>query len=241
MAVIDDIFSVVGPALGGFLTGGPIGAAVGAAGGISNLAQNNQNQANIDRQNAYNSPKAQMERYREAGLNPNLVYSQGNPGNQAQPVETRAPQLDHVDTKMKLLALENQQTQNQIAKYNEVAAFHNIDRVHYDALLKETKQLGEVTRNQLLDANIPFANDLARYNAKMQAEKVNQIIGDVNLKAAHLLNAKVDNQIKQEFFKRESHWNVLRSMGIEPGDNVFLRGGVTLGQRYIPHFNQKLK
>lgn len=29
----------------------------------------------------YNTPKNQMARYKEAGLNPNLVYNQGNPGN----------------------------------------------------------------------------------------------------------------------------------------------------------------
>ena len=31
-----------------------------------------------NRANAYNSPSAQMQRYREAGLNPNLIYSQSN-------------------------------------------------------------------------------------------------------------------------------------------------------------------
>lgn len=35
-------------------------------------------------QNEYNSPQAQMQRFQAAGLNPNLVYSQGNPGNAAQ-------------------------------------------------------------------------------------------------------------------------------------------------------------
>lgn len=32
-------------------------------------------------QNEYNSPEKQMERYQEAGLNPHLIYGQGNPGN----------------------------------------------------------------------------------------------------------------------------------------------------------------
>jgi len=32
-------------------------------------------------QNAYNTPANQMARYREAGLNPNLIYGQGTPGN----------------------------------------------------------------------------------------------------------------------------------------------------------------
>lgn len=45
--------------------------------------QNVKNQEFIDRQNEYNSPKNQMARYAEAGLNPALIYSQGNPGNQA--------------------------------------------------------------------------------------------------------------------------------------------------------------
>lgn len=36
----------------------------------------------IDKMNLYNSPVEQMKRYSEAGLNPNLIYNQGNNGNQ---------------------------------------------------------------------------------------------------------------------------------------------------------------
>lgn len=36
----------------------------------------------IDKQNAYNTPANQMQRFAEAGLNPNLVYGLGNNGNQ---------------------------------------------------------------------------------------------------------------------------------------------------------------
>lgn len=39
-------------------------------------------------QNEYNSPKNQMSRFQEAGLNPNLIYGQGNPGNQSAPTKT---------------------------------------------------------------------------------------------------------------------------------------------------------
>lgn len=34
-----------------------------------------------ERDTAYNSPQAQMQRYKDAGLNPNLIYGQGTPGN----------------------------------------------------------------------------------------------------------------------------------------------------------------
>lgn len=38
----------------------------------------------IKEQNEYNSPKSQMERYADAGLNPHLIYGQGTPGLQTQ-------------------------------------------------------------------------------------------------------------------------------------------------------------
>lgn len=58
-----------------------------------------QNQYNLNMwnlQNEYNSPQAQMKRYEEAGLNPALMYSQGNPGNASsapQMVTPEAPEL----------------------------------------------------------------------------------------------------------------------------------------------------
>lgn len=56
------------------------------------------NQESIDLQNRYNSPLAQMERLRAAGLNPNLVYGNGVDGNQssaaASGLSNRNPQAD---------------------------------------------------------------------------------------------------------------------------------------------------
>lgn len=40
--------------------------------------QNDLNRENWALQNAYNTPSAQMARYKEAGLNPNLIYGQSN-------------------------------------------------------------------------------------------------------------------------------------------------------------------
>lgn len=76
------------------------GASANAGGGILNsisqLFTNRRNRQfsremysqtyndNIDfwnKQNEYNSPSAQMERFKTAGLNPNLVFGAGNPGN----------------------------------------------------------------------------------------------------------------------------------------------------------------
>lgn len=48
--------------------------------------QNSQNLKYQAQQNEYNSPEQQMARFKSAGLNPNLIYGQGNPGNQSAPV-----------------------------------------------------------------------------------------------------------------------------------------------------------
>lgn len=65
-----------------------------------------QNQYNIDmwnRQNEYNSPQAQMQRFSEAGLNPNLIYGQGNSGNATSAPVQVAPEPVRIDRAMQEL------------------------------------------------------------------------------------------------------------------------------------------
>lgn len=47
-----------------------------------------------NRMNQYNTPASQMERFREAGLNPNLIYSRGNEGNAGNMPQYNAPTFD---------------------------------------------------------------------------------------------------------------------------------------------------
>lgn len=53
--------------------------------------------------NAYNTPSAQMERYKSAGLNPNLMYGQGSSGNSSSPAQGyQSPRLNvpHIENPM---------------------------------------------------------------------------------------------------------------------------------------------
>lgn len=52
-----------------------------------------QNLEQWNRQNAYNTPLAQMQRFKDAGLNPNLIYGQGSNGNASSSPEYKAPTL----------------------------------------------------------------------------------------------------------------------------------------------------
>lgn len=89
---------------------GLMGAIAGLGSGIVNsiLAKRNTDLANKEgrrlaeyqyskdleawnRQNVYNSPEAQMKRFRDAGLNPALIYSQGNSGNATNLPKYSAP------------------------------------------------------------------------------------------------------------------------------------------------------
>lgn len=73
-------------AVKGFASGGVTGAIAGAGLGALDAYQDKaalkyQQKQNIklwNMQNEYNNPKAQMQRYIDAGLNPNLIYSQQN-------------------------------------------------------------------------------------------------------------------------------------------------------------------
>ena len=47
--------------------------------------QNQYNEWNWNKENLYNSPASQMDRWKEAGLSTNLMYGQGTPGNASQP------------------------------------------------------------------------------------------------------------------------------------------------------------
>lgn len=52
-------------------------------------------QAQIEKMNAYNTPAAQMQRFKDAGLNPNLIYGHGSSGQQAQLAKYNAPNAQY--------------------------------------------------------------------------------------------------------------------------------------------------
>lgn len=94
----------------------PISSAISGAFGLigqrlnykyNKQLQDQQNQFNLDMwnlQNEYNSPQAQMKRFEEAGLNPALIYSQGNPGNAASAPVQGVPEAPEFSKDMRELA-----------------------------------------------------------------------------------------------------------------------------------------
>lgn len=90
----------------------------------------------VQQQNEYNSPVAQMQRYADAGLNPNLVYSQGNPGNQTsipsyQRANVQPAQFNFQQDMANAVAqvYNNLQSTAQIRKLNAEASGQEIDNM----------------------------------------------------------------------------------------------------------------
>ena len=107
------------PILGGFLDG--------VLGGISQSHENAKNRAFQERmwnmQNEYNKPINQMARFNEAGLNPNLIYGQGNAGNAvlANTSNQEAPKFNFAEKMLAYTAMRKQATEiDNVKKQNEV-------------------------------------------------------------------------------------------------------------------------
>lgn len=77
-------------------------------------------------QNEYNTPSNQMQRFKDAGLNPHLIYGQGTNGNQSSPTalpDQKLPDFSGIgDAAQNYTASRLQQTQiNQMEKNIELA------------------------------------------------------------------------------------------------------------------------
>lgn len=114
----------------GFALGGPFGAVMGygLGSGIDGYYNNRANMNYQDyynlkywnMQNAYNHPAAQMQRFREAGLNPNLIYSQQNLAGSVGSVDSRLQSPDLMGMLGQYYNIRNLEAQNNnIVQQNE--------------------------------------------------------------------------------------------------------------------------
>lgn len=162
--------------LGAALIGG--GATLGAS-AYNNLSQSRQNYlsqrfsremyerqradalADWNMQNAYNSPSQQMQRFKEAGLNPNLIYGQmtNSPVIRSSDVKQPdfvAPRIDpnaigniisnYYDIKQKDLAIKQQQKALEMA--NEQIKSQQMKN-NYDSSFTYSTEVGQIKKQQL--------------------------------------------------------------------------------------------
>ena len=127
-----------------------------------------------NRQNEYNTPEMQMQRLKEAGLNPNLIYGSG----QASTGNADAPKPAHVATTSNALAsFNNNQAIQMLSAYQDwqvkKAQIKNIDAEtqskiygnEYQGFLRPNYSImaNNYVRQKGWDADISHATSLGRY------------------------------------------------------------------------------
>lgn len=198
-----------------------------------------------NKQNAYNSPSAQMSRYSEAGLNPNLIYSQGSSGNATQLPKYQAPSLDYTrrptvnipdmlgmyqDFQLKQAHIDNVKAQT-----DNVNARTLSEQVR-PGLLTVQKATGDQKLKELLASYAPrmqqYHNiaESGEQTIRMQLEQIKSLGLRQQLQALDALRAEKSLQtmsLEQEGIAAENLFRQYRNEwmkeGITTSDNLFVR------------------
>lgn len=157
-------------------------------------------------QNEYNSPKSQMQRYQDAGLNPNLIYGQGTPGNTA----VSTPKYEPAPGKYGLPQMEFEM----IDRYqNYEINKRNMDLQDKAIELKdkEIKIKGFIEVMKGIEAGLApakadyllkelgFKQSLWPYQLQIQQEKVNKLKADIR-------NAGAQADLNEAQLKKLNNW-----------------------------------
>ena len=157
----------------------------------SQLYTNSQNRRNAlsdwNRLNAYNAPKQQMQRYKEAGLNPNLIYSQQN---NAQPVRStdyvapQAPDFQGVLAKSAQIKLQDQQLKNLSLQNDAIAA--QIIKTKADALYVASNTKFKDLDVARLSGQLPGLVEGVQLRNEATKQEIANKVADTNNKIAQL-------------------------------------------------------
>lgn len=195
--------------------------------------------------NEYNSPKAQMRRFEEAGLNPNLVYGQGTPGNAGTIPRYEAPRREAVgigptrlpsavESLQAYYNLEMQKKQMSMIDVNMELAKKRTLTEDANANLKTLMGVYQEGKNRMQSIYEGYYPDTLKVGLqKSQAELANKIQTFGLLKADELLknqalqNMKADYNLKGLTGQQKLFEIGLNRIGATRTDNVLLRALAT--------------
>ena len=209
--------------------------------------------ADWNRQNEYNSPAAQMARFKEAGLNPNLIYGQQtqSPVVRSSSVEgysPRAPQVDlgnaaamglqglstYQDTELKNVQtnlvkeqIKNASTDNLLKTLD--AAKKNAESPYWQDIAKTSFDALKLQNEQRLQ-DIEFNRNMNPIKLETGQYQLNNIIRDLDVKLQAMNLSKAQESLAYQTIANLKKEGVLKQLdinlkqqGVQPGDNVLLR------------------
>lgn len=136
--------------------------------------------ADWNRQNEYNDPSKQLERLRNAGLNPNLFYSGGNVGQAAQVQQAhmqspqfQAPQFDLGGTLQQYYQV--QQAEKNLSLTDEQIKLNKATQ-----MLKSAEYYSKLTDNEQKKFDLFMSKNMAEYDLQLKDQEVK--LGDQKLR-----------------------------------------------------------
>lgn len=232
--------------------------------------QNDLNMQSWMQQQQYNTPAAQMQRFKDAGLNPNLIYGQGNNGNANSPVQLSAgsakqaaPSIANgalgrvasaasqwLDMKSKMKELEILDSRASIEKSQALVADDNQYRSAVDTFGSDLGSYSApmrgytgTVRGMLPDENSPYRR---KYEADIGLKNYS-----TGVKEQEINKRLIDNRLLQTFGEQERQLQLDRdrqSYELEKytNDPMFYYGEKAVNRMLdfipkVPRFNSKTK
>ena len=213
-----------------------IAGAVALAGAVGSWVQNRKNrkaakseselaykreQENIEELKKYNAPSSQMQRFTEAGLNPNLMYSQGQPGQQAEIAKYGAAEQKYGNIVEPL-----GQAYGNMLQYQNIESSTNQNNASAASLeaqagLTIAKEAGQLTNNQRASLELEVAE---KYLMDTKEAQLNSITAGTSLKNAQTILTGLKTQW-------QTHQNKWMKVGIGPRDKMVFRVGIQLANK----------
>lgn len=198
-----------------------IGAGINLAGNlIGKIGQGKRERRAWNRQNEYNHPKAQMERLKQAGLNPHLVYGQnvsgatgqaqqqhkvpeaefGSVGSDWMHQSQQAAAVDQSAATVANLKIQNDVLKAEILQKQAQTALNlsQVDKTVLDTTLLRRTMSDLVEQVSLTNRSISAGTDKTRADIQKIDADIKHIAKQNNLTDAQVANLKADLRIKKE-------------------------------------------
>jgi len=190
--------------------------------------QNAMNQNFLAQQNEYNTPASQIRRFQSAGLNPNLIYGQGSPGNQSaslsypdvrptdlggitQQISNAYPQIQQarlVDSQINAqnAATRQKYAQTELTKLQAQVLEKNpaLDDAGYKAMIDGLKAAAELKKEQVRSTSIKnFVDD------STAVDRIVKVWNEVKQLDQRFELNKLDLKLKAEVLKSKEFQNAV--------------------------------
>lgn len=197
--------------------------------------QHQQNLDLLNRQLQYNSPSAQMARFKDAGLNPNLIYGQGSSGNMESP--PRYPDIKAADYQAALAGIGTQVQQANLMKAQTDLTNQKVDEsgvkqslmkqqaavlkanpflnsAYVTAFVENMKQSALLKERQAKQLGF-FTEGQAIYNGAKIPLGAAKIRRELDLLAQRFDLGEKDKKIKAEIFQSKDFQNQLSEIQLK--------------------------